>query len=329
MTKLSNKSGELTINCNTANDEAAELNAVSHLWHRSPNSLIVLKVRDVDLKPILAQKILRCSGNRLRCASLTMPHSRGLEPTEYGRLVISRAGGIVADVEGLKHTLEQMRGLEKGKLSIAVGQLVAQSWIGDAVARVVGRYPRLEIQVSQREWWDLTATLREREVDIAVGQLNEAGREPDILFEPLPRRQAMFFCRDGHPLAKRKKVSLDELCSFPLAAPKLAASLAAVLPSGSQFGEIEGNLRYFVPKICVSNFYTALRIVAQTDAIGLALPSFIEREIKQGSIVVLPFKPPWVVSDYGIIQLRGRTLSPSAAAFRTAAIIAERDYFDK
>ena len=57
--------------------------------------------------------------------------SRGLEPTEYGRLVISRAGGIVADVEGLKHTLDQMRGLEKGKLSIAVGQLVAQSWIGE------------------------------------------------------------------------------------------------------------------------------------------------------------------------------------------------------
>ncbi len=255
--------------------------------------------------------------------------SRGLEPTEYGRLVISRAGGIVADVEGLKHTLDQMRGLEKGKLSIAVGQLVAQSWIGDAVARVVSRYPHLEVQVSQREWWELTGALREREVDIAVGQLNEAGREPDILFEPLPRRQAMFCCRDGHPLAKRKKVSLDELCSFPLAAPKLAASLAAVLPSGSQFGEIEGNLRYFVPRICVSNFYTALRIVAQTDAIGLALPSFIDSEVKHGNIVVLPFKPPWVVSDYGIIQLRGRTLSPSAVAFRAAAVSAEKAYFEK
>ena len=255
--------------------------------------------------------------------------SRGLEPTEYGRLVISRAGGIVADVEGLKQTLNQMRGLKKGKLAIAVGQLVAQSWIGDAVARVVSRHPGLEVQVNQLEWWELTAALREREVDIAVGQLNEAGREPDIMFEPLPRRQAMFYCRDGHPLAKRKKVSLDELCSFPLAAPRLATSLAAVLPSGSQFGQVEGNLRYFIPRICVSNFFTALRIVAQTDAIGLALPSFIDQEVRQGSIVVLPFKPPWLVSDYGIIQLRGRTLSPSAAAFKAAAIVAEKAHFEK
>jgi DNA-binding transcriptional LysR family regulator len=255
--------------------------------------------------------------------------SRGLEPTEYGRLVISRAGGIVADVQGLKQTLNQMRGLEKGKLSIAVGALVAQSWVGDAVARVVGRYPRLDVQVSQREWWELTTALREREADIAVGQLNEAGREPDVMFEPLPRRQGVFCCRDGHPLAKRKKVSLDEMCAFPLAAPRLAASLAAVLPTGSQFGEIEGNLRYFVPRICVSSFHTALRIVAQTDAIGITFSSFIGREVEEGSLVVLPFKPSWAVSDYGIISLRGRTLPPSAAAFRAAAISAESSYFSK
>lgn len=255
--------------------------------------------------------------------------SRGLEPTEYGRLVLSRAGGIMADVEGLRQLLGQMRGLETGRLSIAVGQLVAQSWIGDAIARTLRRHPGLEVQVSQREWWELPTALREREVDIAVGQLNEPAREPDIKFEPLPRRQGVFCCRNGHPLANRKKVSLEELCAFPLAAPKLKASMAAMLPSGSQFGEIESKLRYFVPRICSSNFHTSLRIVEQTDAIGLMLPSFAAREIREGSIVVLPFKPSWAASDYGIIYLRGRTLPPSAAAFRTAAIHAEKDHFEK
>ncbi len=255
--------------------------------------------------------------------------SRGLEPTEYGRVVLSRASGIVADVEGLKLTLSQMRGLEKGKLSVAVGSLVGQSWISDAVARIINRYPHLQVHVSQREWWELTHALREREFDIAVGQLNDAGREPDIRFEPLPRRQGVFCCRSGHPLAKRKKISLDELCAFPLAAPRLAASFAAVLPNGSQFGEIESNLRYFIPRISVSNFQTSLRIVAQTDAIGVAFPSFIHREIKEGTLVVLPFKPPWIVSDYGIIYMRGHTLSPGATAFRAAAISAEENYFAK
>jgi DNA-binding transcriptional LysR family regulator len=256
--------------------------------------------------------------------------SRGLEPTEYGRLVLARAGGIVADVEDLKHTLGQMRGLEKGRLSIAVGELVANSWIGDAVARLLRRYPGLEVRVNQKGWWELTAALREREADIAVGQVDDKpAREPDIMFEPLPRRRGVFCCRNGHPLATRKKLSLDDLCAFPLAAPRLKANIAAVLPSVSQFGEIESNLRYFMPRICSSNFYATLRIVAQTDAIGYIFPSFATREIEEGSIVVLPFRPSWAVSDYGVIYLRGRTLPPSAVAFRAAAVSAENSYFDE
>ena len=254
--------------------------------------------------------------------------SRGLEPTEYGRLVLSRAGALVADAAGLKHTIDQMRGLEKGKLSIAVGPLVAQSWIGDAVVRTLRRYPGLEVQISQREWWDLPAALREREIDLAVGQLNDPAREPDLRFESFPKRQGMFCCRSGHPLANRKKVTLEELCAFPLAAPKLPSSLFAVLPSNSQFGEFEGGLRYFVPRICTSNIHAVLRIVQQSDAIGLMLPELAVCEIKEGSIVMLPYKPSWAASHYGVISLRGLALPPSAMAFKAAAVSAEKSYFE-
>ena len=255
--------------------------------------------------------------------------SRGLEPTEAGRLVLSRAGGILADVDGLQQTLDQMRGLDKGRLSIAIGQLIGETWISDAIARSMRRHPGLEVRVIQMDWWDLPAALREREVDIAVGQLNEAAREPDIVSEPLPRREIVFCCRNGHPLASRKSISLGDLCTFPLASPKLPASLAAVLPNTSQFGEVEGNLRFFVPRICVSTINASLQIVAQTDAIGLIVPSLAARQIKEGSIVVLPFRPNWAATNNGIIYLRGRTLPPSAAAFRAVAKNAEKRYFEE
>ena len=255
--------------------------------------------------------------------------SRGLEPTEYGRLVLSRGSGIVADVDELKHTLDQMRGLEVGRLAIAVGQFVARTWIGDAAARILKGYPGLEIRITEEEWWKLTPALEEHDVELAVGDLSDPASKPEIVFEPLPKRQGFFCCRSGHPLAQHKNVSLEELCAFPLAAPKFRASMAAGLPSGHQFGEFEKDMRYFVPRICVSNFYTSLRIVAQTDAIGFILPSFSTHEIEDGSIVVLPFKAPWAVTNYGIMYLRGRMLSPPAAAFRAAAVSAERRYFSE
>jgi DNA-binding transcriptional LysR family regulator len=255
--------------------------------------------------------------------------SRGLEPTEYGRLVLSRGSGIVADVDELKRTLDQMRGLEVGRLAIAVGQFVARTWIGDAVARILRSYPGLEVRINEEEWWKLKPALEERDVEIAVGDLSDPGSESEIVFEPLPKRQGFFCCRKGHPLARHKKVSLEELCSFPLAAPKFKASMAAGFPAGQQFGQFDRDMRYFVPRICSSNFYTALRIVAQTDAIGFILPSFAAREIEDGSIIVLPLKASWAVTNYGIMYLRGRMLSPAAAAFRAAAVSAEHSYFSR
>ena len=255
--------------------------------------------------------------------------SRGLEPTEYGHLVLSRGSGIVADVEDLKRTLDQMRGLEVGKLTIAVGQFVARTWVGDAVARILQSYPGLEIRINEEEWWKLKPALQEREIEIAVGDLSDPAPEPEIVFEPLPKRQGFFCCRKDHPLARHKKVSIEELCAFPLAAPKFRAAMAAGLPSGQQFGEFEKDMRYFVPRICSSNFYTALRIVAQTDAVGFILPSFAAREIEDGSIVVLPFRASWAATNYGIMYLRGRMLSPPAAAFRAAAVSAEKAYFSE
>ena len=118
--------------------------------------------------------------------------SRGLEPTEYGRLVLSRGRGIVADVDELKHTLDQMRGLEIGKLTIAVGQFVARTWIGDAVARILQTYAGLEIRINEEEWWKLKPALHERDVEIAVGDLGDPGAEDEIVFEPLPKRQGFF-----------------------------------------------------------------------------------------------------------------------------------------
>ena len=59
-------------------------------------------------------------------------------------------------------------------------------------------------------------------------------------------------------------------------------------------------MRYFVPRICPSKFYTVLRIVAQTDAIGFILPASAAREIEDGTIVALPFTAPWAVANWRV-----------------------------
>jgi DNA-binding transcriptional LysR family regulator len=59
----------------------------------------------------------------------------------------------------------------------------------------------------------------------------------------------------------------------------------------------------------------AKRIVLDSDAISAAIPLQIREELVAGKLVALPLDAPTLRTDYGIIRLTRRTLSPAAVAF--------------
>ncbi len=59
--------------------------------------------------------------------------------------------------------------------------------------------------------------------------------------------------------------------------------------------------------------------------VGEAIPSQIERELKEGLCVTLPAAPPWLSLNYGFIAKRGRTPSPAATALKAIARAIEQE----
>jgi DNA-binding transcriptional LysR family regulator len=255
--------------------------------------------------------------------------ARGLEPTEFGRFVLLRALSILNDAENMKDELAKMRGLMTGEISIGSGPVISQTWIGDAIARVMAKHPGLTIHAKDYNWWSLPEALRERAIEIAIGELAGLERHPEIFIEPFPKREGVFCCRKGHPLAERKNVTLDEIAAFALAAPKLPGRIAEFLPDNQSFGLLSNDREQFVPRVCCENLYAVLRVVGQTDAVGATIRAFVEPEVAAGRIVILPYEAPWMRTNYGLMYLRGRTLSVASDAFRAAAVSAEKAYFER
>jgi DNA-binding transcriptional LysR family regulator len=54
---------------------------------------------------------------------------------------------------------------------------------------------------------------------------------------------------------------------------------------------------------------------AGSDALGLAVLPMVRHELEAGILRVLPYRPPWLSTNYGFIARRGRTPSPAAEAF--------------
>ena len=251
---------------------------------------------------------------------------RGAEPTPFGAIVLGSARRVALDISEVKREIALLKGLNLGELTIGVGPIVAQTFLGNAVGNLLTKHPMLTLRILDLDWWDIRSALHERRIDIAVGELQEASEDPDLVVEPLPNRPVCFFCRKGHSLQRLKKVTVRDMGEFPLIAPKLPQRENKFLSEGRTIGQMAEVGQYFEPRIQCQNLYAISRAVAASDAVGIATKAKLLPMVAEGHIAIIPFKATWLRTNYAIMYLRQRTLAPAAVAFRLEARQAERRY---
>ena len=115
-------------------------------------------------------------------------------------------------------------------------------------------------------------------------------------------------------------MTLEDLLDHPWVGPSFPGRLLGELPKVEKpFGVMDPVESRFHPRIVVETFSTEKRIVLAGAAIGSAVPSQIERELKEGLCVFLPIDMAWLRLRYGFILKRRRTASPAARAFMDIA----------
>lgn len=207
---------------------------------------------------------------RLLGVKLFDRNRRGVEPTAFGTVVLNSARRVALDIAELNREIALLKGLNVGELTIGAGPIVTQTWMPGAVAGLLTKYPKLKLRIIAYDWWDLGAALHDRRIDLGIGELDVVSDDPDIDIEPLPHRQARFFCRVGHRLARAKHLTISQIGEYPLVAPKLPKRAHEHLASCQSMGQMAGSGKYFQPQIECQDIDACLRIVNGTDAIGIA-----------------------------------------------------------
>lgn len=253
----------------------------------------------------------------------------GVAPTQIGLLLIERARRVALDVAELKREVALFKGLNTGNLTIGSGPLVAQTFLGVAAGRLLANHPMLNLRILELDWWEIGATLHERKIDVAIGEMEEVNGDLDLTIEPFPHRPVCFFCRAGHPLQRLKKVSLKDISEFPFIGPKLPKRASEFLSNDGAMGQLAENGQYFSPRIQCQNLYAISQAVSVSDIIGVATRAKLEPMLEDQRIAIIPFQASWMRTNYAIVYLKHRTLSPAAVAFCAEAKKAERLYNDK
>lgn len=240
---------------------------------------------------------------------------QGVEPTAYGERLLARGALLITNAAELERELKLMQGLDIGVLRVGAGTYPSDMCVGPALGRLTLRHPRLRIELNSGDWRAIVAEVLQARLDLAVVELSVAELDTRLETEPLPHHRGVFFCRTGHPLLTSSRPTIEQAFRYPLVCPKLPARAGQMFYRMAKAGTIDPDTGDYVPPIKADTVALAKSIVRSSDAIALAPNCLLFDEIAAGSIATLPFREPWLRTNYGFVRLKDRTLSPAAQAF--------------
>lgn len=253
-------------------------------------------------------------------------NSSGAVPTDSGLLQLERARDLLRLADDFIRNSNGQAALQTGHLAVGAGPYPAESVVGKAAARFVEQFPQVSVQIRVNTWGALLQQLRSRELDFIVLETSQLQRERDIEVPPFTYSQTVYFvARSEHPLASRPAVQVGDVFSWPIVAPTrippqvLDQLLAAQHAAISAFSP-----GHVFPAIECSDLTTVKRILENSNAITAVPLSSVADELERGRFVAL-CTAPWLHLSFGVVSLKGRSLTQAAEKFRALVLDVERE----
>lgn len=226
-------------------------------------------------------------------------------------MVLQHALSLVQGSANLIHEIAQLNKLDAGELRFGSGPAPAQQLVPDAVADFINRHPRVQISLDVDNWKSSAAPAPRRDRILRRRHPRLRGRPelPDAPADPAPRPvllpSATSAAGQGQPVHQRPVQLPAGLDPDSPGIRKLLANLS---------GKID-----FAANIRCENMHALIRIVRQTDAIGIASDETLRPYLQRGELQPLqwrnlPQNLDSLSARCGIISRSGYRLSAAAKA---------------
>ena len=232
-------------------------------------------------------------------------HTRRVLLTETGQELLPYANRVFAELEQAALSVGGLRDKSRGRLRLAMPQLMASTLGARAVAAFHHQHPGVVIELHDTPTDQLVAQVLSGEVELAIGV--EVPSSADIQRRTLLRDRHWLVCPAAHPLAQRAQVRWRDLASAPFISPTrdfmrwLEPLLA---PRGLQP----------VPAHTVAYVSSALGLVAAGLGVTV-VPTYGGALARAWGLVLRPLVTPVFERDVQIYAAPGRSLTPAAQAF--------------
>jgi DNA-binding transcriptional LysR family regulator len=142
------------------------------------------------------------------------PAGRGVRLTEAGRLLEEYADRLLGLVEEAHRAMDELKGLERGHLSVGASSIPGAYFLPAELARFKERYPHVIVEVRMADTHEVLGMVHRGEVEIAVvGELQE---QAGLRRRPYRSDELILVVPPRHRWAREGLRDLAELAQEPL-----------------------------------------------------------------------------------------------------------------
>ena len=232
---------------------------------------------------------------------------KNLELTDVGARLLRQAQAMLGLAESMRQEASDARGMKRGTLRIgSFGPTASLRLLPPVLEKYREVYPGIEIHVDEGPDNEVAQWLADYRVDIGFVTL------PDDRFDtfPLMQDQLVALLPRAHPLAKKRSVTLADLCASPFAMTR--AGSEDIIGRLFQAARLQPNIR------CRSlQLVSTIAAVARGDAVSIVAESALPPENAPGYIKK-PLRPAALRQVALAVPDAGR-MSPAAREFITLA----------
>jgi DNA-binding transcriptional LysR family regulator len=128
--------------------------------------------------------------------------------TEAGKELYHYSRAVAQQLSDMEHALNELKGLERGRLSIAVVS-TANFFAPQLLARFVQQHPGVQVSLSVVNRETVLRQLAENEIDLAIMGLPPEGL--DVRWQPFMENPLVVIAPPNHPLTREKRIPMKRL----------------------------------------------------------------------------------------------------------------------
>ena len=242
-----------------------------------------------------------------------------IELTHDGELLFEMARTLIEELEQLDEEFRQRRSeVDEGHIEVAAGLSTILYFLPRHVEAFRRAHPRIEVRLQNVTGLEGLERLRTGLVDFAVGPLMEV--PADIEFHPIVSYDPVVITCRGHPLARQAKLTLEDISRYPLILPPRNLSTAPM---------VDGTFKKHGLSYQVAMEVGGWEVIKKYVELGLGISIIISIGITgEEKLEVIPAGEFFPKRTYGVVQRKGRILSPQARRFISLLLSARQPNAD-